>query len=389
MERMQDQTMAIHEDHSARQYGAGKQSPALSVTVLNYNYAHYLPQCLESILSQTWRDFELILINDRSTDNSLEIIRPYLADPRVRLVDHEQNKGFVLSLLEGCELSRGRFITVISADDCALDSTAFETALELLERKGQVSLVYSAFHLISGDNRVLYTVRGGDHDYIADGVDELRKLLVSMPVLQSGAIIRRDAYLAVGGYDPDTHYVIDNIMWLALCSAGSVAYIDKPLYGYRTHDSNMSNVVRGVWQSTKEWLRGVDMALARFSDDVLPDRERLRRRAYQYVLLSAPMHDIFSGRIRRGWLGYWESCRRYPMLTICQSKTLSLILRTVLGPNLFVDLQRVRGHGSYSLEHVDRIAAPHQTSPSSGGTIREQRGDHEASESLINSNGPV
>src|SRR5260370_11113027 len=103
-------------DSNSRDQEAEHSLPALSVTVLNYNYAHYLPRCLDSILSQTWTDFELILINDRSTDNSLEVIQPYLKDPRVRLIDHAINRGFVSSLLEGCELSRGRYITVISAD---------------------------------------------------------------------------------------------------------------------------------------------------------------------------------------------------------------------------------------------------------------------------------
>src|SRR5690242_18034091 len=71
--------------------GSAQHTPTLSVTVLNYNYAHYLPQCLDSILSQTWTDFELTLINDCSTDNSLEIIKPYLADPRIKFVNHEVN----------------------------------------------------------------------------------------------------------------------------------------------------------------------------------------------------------------------------------------------------------------------------------------------------------
>src|SRR5262245_2119770 len=125
--------MAIHEDDSVRQHGDDIQSPALSVTVLNYNYAHYLPKCLESILSQTWSDFELILINDRSTDNSLEVIQPYLSDRRVRLIDHDQNRGYIASLIEGSKLSRGRYITVISADDFCVSDRAFESLLRSME----------------------------------------------------------------------------------------------------------------------------------------------------------------------------------------------------------------------------------------------------------------
>src|SRR5512146_3551728 len=112
------------EDRTPQRTEGDQPAPILSVTVLNYNYAHYLPQCLDSILRQTWNDFELILINDRSTDNSLEVIQPYLADPRIRLVDHQQNKGYISSLIEGSELSRGRYITVISADDYCVSNRA-------------------------------------------------------------------------------------------------------------------------------------------------------------------------------------------------------------------------------------------------------------------------
>src|SRR4051812_34884538 len=77
--------------------------PTLSVTVLNYNYGTYLPGCLDSILGQTFRDFELIVIDDTSSDNSLEVIKPYLADPRVRLVAHKKNVGYGGSLIEGTE----------------------------------------------------------------------------------------------------------------------------------------------------------------------------------------------------------------------------------------------------------------------------------------------
>ncbi len=331
-------------------------SPALSVTVLNYNYAHYLPRCLDSILEQTWMDFELILINDRSTDNSRSVIEPYLKDPRVRFIDHAINKGFVASLLEGCDMSRGRYITVISADDFVIDRTAFETACVMLDRDPEISLFYSAWRQVDVNDRFEWLERGADHDYVVDGVEEIKKLLVSMPIIHSGTIMRRSAYNAVGGYDKQTRYVIDNIMWLALCSTGKVAYVDKPFYAYRMHVTNMTNTERGVWLSTAEWLRGVELALARFPNDVLPDKVQLRRKAYRFVLLSGPLHDIFRGYLRRGWLGWWESFRRYPVLTACQRTTITLVLRTVLGGRLYSDLRRRRVRTDMRFQHLGGAA---------------------------------
>lgn len=321
--------------------GQERHAPLLSVTVLNYNYARYLPKCLDSILGQTMTDFELILINDCSTDNSLEAMQPYLHDSRIRLVNHASNQGYVHSLIEGCELSRGRYITVISADDYALDCTAFETARRVLEADQSISLFYSAWHEIDDSGHVRHTRRAAGFDYIADGSEEFRRLLLSSPILHSGTIIRRDAYQAIGGYDPRCRYSVDTNMWLALCSTGKVAYSERPLYAYRAHNMNMSNTEGSLWQATEEMLLGIDVALSRFPDAALPDKESLRKRARQRALVAVPTLDIFAGRLSRGWRGYWRAFRAYPMLTITQQRTISLVLRTMLGRGLYNHVGRL------------------------------------------------
>lgn len=316
--------------------------PFLSITVLNYNYAHYLQQCLDSILKQTFRDFEVILINDRSTDNSLKVIEPYLADPRVRLVDHKANKGYVESLIEGCQLSTGDYITVISADDYALDLTAFETAYEVLKNDEAISLFFSAWHEVDEDGVVRYTRRASEHDYVVDGALEIRRLLMSSPILHSGTIIRRDAYHQVGGYDARCKYAIDNNMWLALCATGKVAYVDRPLYAYRAHDTNMSNTDGAFERTQYEMLLGIDYALSLFTDEMLPDKQVLRRRARQRALVAVPTHDIFAGRYRRGWYGYWQAIRMDPALSLMQPRILSVTARTLLGKSLYERLRPPR-----------------------------------------------
>lgn len=310
-------------------------SHLLSITVLNYNYARYLGQCLDTIVRQTWRDFELIVINDCSTDNSFDVIRPYLADPRVRLVNHEANQGYVSSLVEGCALSTGRYITVISADDYVLDDQAFEASRGILEADAGIVFCYSAWNEIDDQGHIRHTRRAAAADYVADGVDEFRRLLLSSPILHSGTVIRRDAYNAVGGYDTRCRYSVDTNMWLSLCAQGKVAYVDRPLYAYRSHATNMSNTEQSLWQPTTEMLLGIDTALSLFSDHALPDKAALRRRARRRALVAVPTLDIFSGRSGRGWLGYWQACRHYPLLTVLQPRTLALGLRTLLGARLY------------------------------------------------------
>ena len=242
----------------------GVARPTFSITILNYNYGRYLPICLDSILNQTFEDFEILLINDSSTDDSLEVIAPYLRDPRITLIDHTTNKGYVASLVEGCEKSRGEFISVISADDWVLDPTAFAQAYHALLSDPSIVMCYSAWHEMDDIGTIRHTRRSKDRDYVADGVEEFRRLILSSPVLHSGTLIRRSAYQQVGGYDTRCRYSVDTNLWLALCAVGKVAYINTPLYAYRAHATNMSNTAGSFWRATEEMLIGIDAAMALF-----------------------------------------------------------------------------------------------------------------------------
>ncbi len=314
-------------------------APLLSVTVLNYNYAKYLPECLDSILRQTMTDFELIVINDCSTDNSVSVIEPYLTDPRVTLIDHKINKGYVASLIEGCDKSRGKYIAVISADDYALDSRAFEMATKALDADDSISLCYAAWHQVDNDANIAHTRRGGNASYVMRGTEELPRMMMSSPVLHSGAMIRRSAYIEVGGYNSNHRFSVDTNMWLSLCSTGKVAYIDEPLYVYRAHDTNMTNSAAAMWIATQEMLEGIDQALSRFTDAELPHKARLRRRAFQNALMAIPTLDIFAGRISRGWLGTWIAFKHYPALTLFQPRILALLARSIFGEHGFDSLR--------------------------------------------------
>ncbi len=317
------------QDSSARQ-----SVPTLSVTVLNYNYARYLPHCLDSILRQTFSDFELILINDCSTDNSLEVIEPYLADPRVRLVNHSQNKGYIASLIEGSDLSRGKYLSVISADDYCVSDRAFELLVQPMEADDEVVFAYSAHGQYADDGNHVYLRRPHPESFVRQGFDEYRDIVQENYVLHSGVIIRSSAYAAVGGYDPTARYACDTILWLMLCSRGKVAYSAEELYAYRRHESNMSVSTSGIRGGLQEHLRGIEESFAvmrgkpQITDDLLV-------RAIKKNLTAPALDNIFSDRAPAAWYAFWCAFRMHPLLTCFQRRTLILITRTILGPQQF------------------------------------------------------
>jgi Glycosyl transferase family 2 len=316
-------------------------APLLSVTLLNHNYAHFLDHCLQSILRQSFTDFELIVVDDRSTDNSVEVIRPYLTDPRVRLVRHEQNRGFVQSLIEATESSDSRYLTVISADDLVLSDRAFEQQIQLLESNSNTAFCYATWQYIDARNRAVSTVRPWSHDHVWTGEREFRSFCTRFYVLHTGTIVRRSAYTACGGYDASIRYTLDNTLWAQLCGQGDVAYVAETLYGYRTHGSNMSHNPAAVHATVDEFVRLVDIGFAGLpATSATRYDSALRRRSRQAALLGVATMLVFGGLRRAGWAAFFYAARRSPLETVLQRRTLSLLVRTAVPAGLFDVLRR-------------------------------------------------
>ena len=319
------------------------QTPILSVTVLNYNYGHFLPTSMDSILGQTFKDFEVILINDKSTDNSLDVIQPYLSDPRVRLVDHKENKGFVNSLIEGVELSRGKYITVISADDWILSSTAFEKQISVLEENPQVAYAFTGYGLYEDEETRTFLTRASNESYIRPGVDVFQEFVLSTVPLHSGTILRRSCYDAIGGYDPKIRYSLDAQIFLGMCHTGDIAYIDEVLYAYRRHLSSMSKGVSALQTALEEVFAILDWSFGLLSP---ADQRRLRRvksKAEQRALSAFAMDAIFSDQYRLGWRFFMVGLKISPAKTIFQKATPIIVLRTLLGKHGFTAIKRLKG----------------------------------------------
>lgn len=329
--------------------------PRLSVTVLNYNYGHFLKQCLESILCQSFTDFEVILIDDCSKDDSLQVIEPFLKDPRVRLLSHKENAGFVPSLTEGVEASSSAYMTVISADDFILNPSAFEQQMRLLETHPSTSFCYASWRYMSTDTRALGNVVPFSEDHVWSGEREFREFCTRFYVLHTGTIIRRSAYQAVGGYDTSIRFTVDNTMWAQLCSAGDVAYVAQPLYAYRTHGANMSHNPRALRATVDEFVRLVDLGFASLPEGQVKSDSRLLRRSRQAALAGVATMQIFAGRPLDGWKAHAYAARLHPREALFQRRMISLVARTVLGARAFSWLRSLRG-GSVGISAACAIA---------------------------------
>jgi glycosyltransferase involved in cell wall biosynthesis len=212
--------------------------PMISVVMPIYNAGAFLPTAIESIINQTYTDFELLLINDCSTDGSLEVMQRYAAaNPALRVIQTERNLGLIGSLNVGFAAARGTYIARMDQDDIALPAR-FEKQVAFLEANPDVAIVGSHVQVISDSGRFgevwhYPTTREG----VRKGVAE--KVCFAHPAVMIRRSIFSDAALTPP-YRQDFKNCEDVDLWKRICSRHAGANIDEVLLHYRIHSSNMS-----------------------------------------------------------------------------------------------------------------------------------------------------
>jgi glycosyltransferase involved in cell wall biosynthesis len=302
--------------------------PRLSVTLTNRNYARFLGRSIESILGQTFTDFELIVIDNASTDESASLIAEYAGrDPRIRVIAHTRDRGIFASLRESCDVARGQYRVHVDADDWVLSSHAFGRQIDLLDAHPAMSLAYSSMTIFGADERLAYAAHPYPGDVILSGEDALEAIL-GFGITHSGMMFRLASYRAAGGYPAGFLMCLDVMLAVRLAEQGSVGYIDDALYAFRVHGGNdhlasRVNVVR------EEILPMIDAAFDGPLGARLQNMRAVRRRVRRRALVHVPTQLIFSGRIRAGWRMYIESAKARPVDTLFQRRSLALVAQTL------------------------------------------------------------
>lgn len=209
--------------------------PRISVFIPCHNYAHYLPEAVESVLRQSFADWEAIVIDDASTDATAEVIRAF-TDPRIIPIYHSENKGNIATYNEAIALSRGEFVVALSADDL-YHPDFFKKTTAMLDAHPEAGMVYTGWEVINTEGHVIRRVYSMPHR--EDGVyDELPHLVLGCHIAQCTAVVRCRVYQDVGGFSLSRAGDWD--MWLRIARKYPVAFVRDSLYQYRRHGRNMS-----------------------------------------------------------------------------------------------------------------------------------------------------
>jgi glycosyltransferase involved in cell wall biosynthesis len=209
--------------------------PALTVLLPVYNGERFLPEAIESILGQSFSDFEFIVINDGSRDRSGDIISRYAKrDRRIRVFEQD-NRGLVATLNRGIELARAPLIARMDADDISLPRR-FELQLERFATQAKLAVVGGFVNIVDQAGRF---VRLGDYPV---GGEELRRFLLDgAPLAHPTVIMRRNVLATVGGYRGIYQHAEDYDLWLRIHSAGyEIENVPSPVLNYRQHVESVS-----------------------------------------------------------------------------------------------------------------------------------------------------
>jgi hypothetical protein len=258
-------------------------------------------------------------------------------------VDHEINKGFVASLIEGSNLSRGKYITVISADDWAVNMTAFEKQIAVLESDPQVAFVFTNYGFYQDENTCLSIRNPAPASYIIPGLEAFKELVYSRSPQHSGTIIRKAAHDTLNGYDANLRYAVDGKMLIGLCHVGKVAYNNDVCYAYRLHGTNMSKKKEVVRRSIEEVLHIVDWSFGMLPLTQRHELKWLYNKAVKRTLSEYTIIALFSENNRKlSWYYFWAAFQIRPVQTLFQRTSLALVLCTILGVQGYNRIEQIK-----------------------------------------------
>ena len=220
--------------------------PRLSVVMCAHNEELYIRQAIDGILSQTYSNFELIIIDDASNDETPNIINSF-DDPRIKLLINNENMGPYRSANKGIDIAQGEFIARHDADDVSMPDR-FERQIKILSDQPTIGLVSSDFQYIDKSGAFIESVTlPADHD-------SLNSRLAKGNIFSQGALMfRKEIFNQLGGYREDFPVSQDYDMWLRFAEVTQLINIQNKLYLMRFHGNSISRNKRALQLACKDF----------------------------------------------------------------------------------------------------------------------------------------
>ncbi len=300
--------------------GVNMQIPKVSVILPSFNYAQYLHLAIQGVLSQEYSDFELIIVDDCSDDESRKVAEEYRRlDDRVMTIFHAKNRGLACTRNTGLKASSGNFIALCDADDIWLPNK-LGIQLEYFRNNDQVGIVHSEASIIDSSGSLtgqqfssLFHLK----DQVTSGnlFNELcRRNFLCVP----SVVLRREALEYAGGFDEGLRSLEDWVCWTKISRKYLFQYVEEPLVQYRMHGASLSHNSSGMAVNR---IKAICVLLEAISD--------INSRPLATMLYSLGMSYMELGQARNAVSAFAKSLTAHPVqlrawVRFCQASAFAL-----------------------------------------------------------------
>ncbi|MGH7843962.1 MAG: glycosyltransferase family 2 protein [Candidatus Binatia bacterium] len=270
--------------------------PKVSIIIPTHNRARLLRAAMDSVLRQAFQDFEIIVVDDASQDQSEEVVRSF-ADPRIRYLRHATNKGQGASRNAGIQYASGEYIALLDDDDEWLPHKLEKQVQRLDDSPAKIGLVYTGFCKVAGpDKRV-----------IAQVLPEKRGSLFEDMCFRnwigtcSTVLLRRSCFEKIGWFDETLPSGVDYDMWLRLAKQFDIDCIREPLVLYTVHPHSIST-------NYETRIRGAEAQFRKYGSFFAKNRKGYSRR-----YLSLGVHYCYQGDLTKGREAFRKGIQLNPL----------------------------------------------------------------------------
>ena len=296
--------------------------PKVSVVIPAYNAMTYLPETLDSVLKQTFTDFEVLIVNDGSTD-SIVTWASAITDPRVQLISQD-NQGLPGARNTGIAHAKGEYIAFLDADDL-WEPTKLEKQVQCFQENPNAGVVYTWSLLVDEYGKPTGRI------FASQAEGNVWQQLLETDVISNGssAMVRKDCFEAVGVFDHTLTSAEDLDMWLRIASQYSFAVVKEPLTLYRQYSRSMSKNRQRMFQNLQTVI---EKAFKAVPFEML----YLRNRAYASITLNQAWWSLGEGDCKTAKFWRKQACLHYPQVQYSEKYirlSIAIVLIQFFGPH--------------------------------------------------------
>lgn len=310
--------------------------PKISVIIPTYNRAHYIRFAIRSVLNQTFSDFELIIVDDGSIDNTRWIVNSF-KDERIIYLPREVNKGPAAARNAGIKSSKGTLIAFLDDDDEGLPEK-LECQVKVMEGNPEVGLVYAGYLKVDDKGKIINKINTTKKQC------SFYDLIQQNPIMLGTVIVRRECFERVGLFDEDLYGTEDWDMWIRISKHFLFKSVNRPLTKYRVHKGMIS---RDNYTRPEQIIRVFDKYTKEL--ELIPVNYRKDILARQHFLRGAYLCS--NGRMSEGRSEFIKAISKKPNHIRCYVR----MLTSLLGSRRYVKLRAFEYKVISSLNRFKRV----------------------------------